>query len=1145
MANKFPLLSGLLQGNLDAAGYSIEDLSGLTLGNTSTGVKLFNTADEVTNYELGEVAWKSNVFTLQVSKGGTGTGRTFKVQTVNDASTGTPDLITLAPEVAQSGTAGYTALALDITETSTGSGTVNLITAARGGNDYFVLGSTGNLALGHSGSLTTRTLTMESGNTTVGDIIGQITFIGQGGAAARNYSRIQSSIVNNGGGGAYVGSLELQVSISGVGLTTYLLLDGSGYTTLPQGQELHFYENGDASSSDYSRARLHFASSAFNITTEAIGGAWGPTINFVCGPILAPAQVIDCVTVLPTVNQSGTGGYRALLIDVTETATGSGIKNLFSAGRGGSSYFDIDRSGNVSIAGTVTQTSASGYNLLPLDTGIGAGFTGAPDQTLHVKGIGFFETTLYVGDDYAPLVATGANFGTFYAPTAAGYTNNFQVEPNPASGGGSVHAFYVENITAAGNTQTFTLYGQSIAVLHANASNMTAVYGLFVDAVCAGGPSYTTPTVKGVDVGAATDSNGTDLIGVRIALQQLHASATLTNLTALQIEASTVLGTVTNRYAIKQLGSTDCNLFTGPVTIGTGAGTAYQFQSKKTFSDLTWQASGHQFEMSVGVTASNSWPANNLRVLSTYDDTFNLTADITAWDGYINAGLGNGKSQLVITGPFCTVTSIFGFASQALIRAGATVTHTAGFVSLPVTADSGVAVVGSGYGFFAKSPYSAGGLSMTNYFAFYAQSATGAANLWSFYSPGSTLKMHQAGYLGLAQQTAPAYPLDMLDGPTATTATYGIYCIVQPAPSATQTGGNRGMFVQVDTINSSQLHASVSGAGYQAVVRSAGGTTALYGIETVARKTTGSGTVAAAYGLWTRVQNDGGASAITEGYGLMVNGVGTKTGNITTYYGVRVGAPTGAGTITSNYAFYSDDAAAHNVFLGVCGFGVIAATTSFAVFGAATTSLSSMRITAGTAPSSPVEGDIWLDSTQKCLKAFFDGVIQFMVGNLFTQTASQTIVSTVTETTLFGSGTGTLTLPANFWTVGKTVRITIRGTLGNTGTPTAQIRVKTQGVTVLDTTAVAMVSVTAPESFTINVLLTCRTTGATGTVTGSGLILHHGGTAFATVLGMDIPTATGTVNTTTSGTLDVTWQWGTSSASNTITSANSTVEVLN
>jgi len=59
-------------------------------------------------------------------------------------------------------------------------------------------------------------------------------------------------------------------------------------------------------------------------------------------------------------DQSGTAGYHALHIDVTETAVGSGDHDLLNAGVGGSEKFAVDNTGDMTITGTIKTEVASG-----------------------------------------------------------------------------------------------------------------------------------------------------------------------------------------------------------------------------------------------------------------------------------------------------------------------------------------------------------------------------------------------------------------------------------------------------------------------------------------------------------------------------------------------------------------------------------------------------------------------------------------------------------------------------------------------------------------------------------------------------------------------------------------------------------------
>ena len=62
------------------------------------------------------------------------------------------------------------------------------------------------------------------------------------------------------------------------------------------------------------------------------------------------------VRISPNINQSGTAGATDLLIDRTETATGSGAQYLFDAQVGGVSRFNVGSNGNVGIGTTTPDT---------------------------------------------------------------------------------------------------------------------------------------------------------------------------------------------------------------------------------------------------------------------------------------------------------------------------------------------------------------------------------------------------------------------------------------------------------------------------------------------------------------------------------------------------------------------------------------------------------------------------------------------------------------------------------------------------------------------------------------------------------------------------------------------------------------------
>lgn len=161
----------------------------------------------------------------------------------------------------------------------------------------------------------------------------------------------------------------------------------------------------------------------------------------------------------------------------------------------------------------------------------------------------------------------------------------------------------------------------------------------------------------------------------------------------------------------------------------------------------------------------------------------------------------------------------------------------------------------------------------------------------------------------------------------------------------------------------------------------------------------------------------------------------------------------------------------------------------------------------------------------------------------FTQTASVTVGNSTTETSLFGAGQGSLTLPINTLNTGKRVRWTLMGTISDTGTPTLNMRIKVGGSTIASTGAVALAGTVSNRAWRLTFEMTCRSVGASGTVIGQGSFWYDDSTNAGTTIGIAM-TATATVDTTAQLTLDASAQWGTLSASNTLTCTNANVEVL-
>jgi hypothetical protein len=153
---------------------------------------------------------------------------------------------------------------------------------------------------------------------------------------------------------------------------------------------------------------------------------------------------------------------------------------------------------------------------------------------------------------------------------------------------------------------------------------------------------------------------------------------------------------------------------------------------------------------------------------------------------------------------------------------------------------------------------------------------------------------------------------------------------------------------------------------------------------------------------------------------------------------------------------------------------------------------------------------------------------------LFKQTNTVTVASTVTETALTGTGVGSLTLPAHFFIAGRTLKIRGMGYNSSTSSPTIRIRVKIGSTVVCDTTAVTSNNETN-GLMEYNAMITCRTTGSSGTVFAQGFFHQFG--AIDSMKQM-VNIATTTIDTTLAQAVSVTVEWGVANPSNSISQTN-------
>jgi hypothetical protein len=155
---------------------------------------------------------------------------------------------------------------------------------------------------------------------------------------------------------------------------------------------------------------------------------------------------------------------------------------------------------------------------------------------------------------------------------------------------------------------------------------------------------------------------------------------------------------------------------------------------------------------------------------------------------------------------------------------------------------------------------------------------------------------------------------------------------------------------------------------------------------------------------------------------------------------------------------------------------------------------------------------------------------------LFAQTANSTaITATAVETTLINGGVGTLSVPANGFAAGDSFRAIIAGVLSAANNQTIRIKVKSGSVILLDSGAQPITNITN-DVFSLNVDFTIRALGAAGVASIVSLgTFHYVKTSNAATQGFAFNVVNNTTfDTTISNTLNITVQWGSNNAGNSI-----------
>jgi len=163
----------------------------------------------------------------------------------------------------------------------------------------------------------------------------------------------------------------------------------------------------------------------------------------------------------------------------------------------------------------------------------------------------------------------------------------------------------------------------------------------------------------------------------------------------------------------------------------------------------------------------------------------------------------------------------------------------------------------------------------------------------------------------------------------------------------------------------------------------------------------------------------------------------------------------------------------------------------------------------------------------------------------FRQTADKTITNTTVETTLFGTGVGSLVIPANTFVAGSTIRLRMQGVISSPKDSAEEVTFKVYlGNTVLTQMTGNLFQGMEAAALIIDLLITCRSIGSNGTVMPAGaVIIEIRSVGYQSLIRLNSSNPI-SINTTIDNTLNLTFKWTAAKVANSITTNVSLVESM-
>lgn len=741
-----------------------------------------------------------------------------------------------------------------------------------------------------------------------------------------------------------------------------------------------------------------------------------------------------------------------------------------------------------------------------------------------------------MGFDAANLFWDDAN-NFFGIGTAGAPTNPLNVVHAYADALNQTMVMLVTTTSVSGGVKRcFIMDATSIGVNNFNAGLISG--GAFQATHQGSGTVTGANRIVGLEVYHGKGTAGTGAIDSTVGLfvQALNQNAlgAITDTYDIYIQSPIVTGTISNRYGVYQVSTASFNFFGGNTSIGTATfSTTIIARLERAYVTNTQAVYGTFCDVTntpaAGTGQINCAGRFTFRTAGAQAFTLLDFSTIGCWGEVIHNG----------TNTVTTANGIRGFVNKATTGSITAAIAVRGIIDN----NNGGGTITNAYVFFAQSPVVSG--SFGAWYGVYVQ-GSGVSNGYGVYQIGTADFNFFGGNISISTATFDSNITCRMQKSYAVsgaTTTYGYYADITETAGALSSGSHNGANIQLTLAGAQNYTYAYAATGIRDIAahNGSGTATGVTGILLSHRKTS-TGAVTSSYGIRIDAQNTNATAAIGTAYDIYI-ATATTTGAITTHYGIYIQAVGG----TTAYGVAQLGTTDLNYFAGFTACGSASpVNTAWLLLGASTATITSLRIPIGSAAyGGTVEGDFWNDFTQKCLIGYIDGLKQYDVRDGFVQTDDKDVTNTNAETTMFGAGIGTLTFPANFFVVGKTVRVTLRGVLTQpVGGPTWTWRVKLGGVTLATSGAVTHAAETN-RVWMLTFLLTCRTTGAGGTVIGQGGVFHYETGGPASVALAELPmAATAALNTTLARTLDVTLQLSAADAGQHNVTTNATVEVI-